>query len=56
MVIAYLALTPVIVGGLAAFLKLRKLWARVAGLFLFGLGLFLLFVLPSIWRSTAFQY
>ncbi len=39
-------LATCIVGGLAAFLKLKNLWARIAGLVLFGISLFWLVTLP----------
>jgi hypothetical protein len=57
MVIAYLTLLPLlIVGGLAAFLKLRNPLARAAGLILFGAGLLAMFVLPAFWRVPPSGY
>ncbi|MBO9369256.1 MAG: hypothetical protein J7555_11010 [Chloroflexi bacterium] len=57
MVIAYLTLLPLlIVGGLAAFLKLRNPLARAAGLILFGAGLLAIFVLPAFWRVPPSGY
>jgi len=34
--------------GLAAYLKLKTLWARILGLVLFGLGLFALCITPTL--------
>jgi hypothetical protein len=43
-----------IIGGLAAFLLLKNLWARIAGLVLCSLGIFWLLFLP-IWLMQRFH-
>lgn len=52
----YLATIPAIVGGLAAFLKLRNPWAKAAGLALFAIGLFAMLYVPVLWRQPAAAY
>ena len=47
----FLILAVMIVGGLAAYLKLKLLWMRIAGMFSFGIGLFLLCA-STIWLRT----
>ena len=51
MVFAYLLTIPAIVGGLAAYLKLRNPWARAAGMLLLTLGLFGLLLMPALWQT-----
>ncbi len=48
----YIATIPFIVGGLAAFLKLRNPWARAGGMLLLGSGLLALFLAPVLWRVS----
>ena len=45
----YLLTIPAIVGGMAVFLKLKKPWARAAGLVLMGVCVFALLLLPALW-------
>jgi hypothetical protein len=48
----YIGLIPVTVGGLAMYLKLKKVPLRILGLTLFGVGLLLYCLLPAILRSV----
>ncbi len=45
-ILAFVILAVMIVGGLAAFLKLKKFWYRVLGMVSFGVGLALLLGYP----------
>ncbi|GEM_PF-3427297 len=46
-VLAYFVAILLAVGGLAAFLKLKSIWARILGLMLFGLTLFWMCFFPA---------
>ena len=53
MLYLYLLTIPAIVGGMAAFLKLKRTWMRVGGLALMAVGLLALFLMPATWRQSA---
>ena len=51
--ILYIALVPISVGGMAMYLRIRNKWLRFLGLTMFGAGLFLLLLLPAVWRGLS---
>lgn len=50
---AYFLLVPISVGGIALFLRGRKLWLKIMGLFLFGTALFGLLLIPAFLRQAS---